>query len=106
MFTAGASPDSAASLQEERRLLVEERSRSRSKFGKKQSRSVQLSEIISSTIRAVEDNVSSKEIVSDGRDDKQESSSGVSCLPVLSAVTDKLQLDSIAQCYSSLIKGH
>ena len=103
VFTAGPSPDSASSLQEERRLLVEERSRQGSKFGKKQSRSVQLSEIISSSLRAAEGNISSKE--SDGKDDEEESSIGGSCLPSLSAVSDKLQLDSIAQCYSSLLKG-
>lgn len=90
---------SASSLQEERRLLVEERSRQGSK---KQIKSVKLTEIKSLIVPAteepavtgVDDNVVSKEDnITDG-----------TVTPSLSTVTDKTQLDSIAQCYSSLLK--
>ena len=95
VFTAGASAGPAASLQEERRLLVEERSRQGSKFGKKHSKNV---EIVPSTLLSAKDDISNPETVN-------KDSVNISDIPSLSAVTDKIQLDSIAQCYSSLLKG-
>ena len=109
VFTAGPSTGPVASLQEERRLLVEERSRQGSKFGKKHSKNVKLTEIISSTVPIAEDSINNNpETVSNGKDsvvNTEENSNDDSDIPSLSAVTDKIQLDSIAQCYSSLLKG-
>lgn len=96
VFSTGASTGPAASLQEERRLLGEERSRQGSKFGKKHSKNV---EIVPSTLPLVEGGISNPKAINE--DNIEENSD----IPSLSAVTDKIQLDSIAQCYSSLLKG-
>lgn len=84
---------SVASLQEERRLLVEERSRQGSKFGKKHAKSVKLTEI--STTEGDNSSKDTGEHVGVAKED----------VPLLSAVTSKELLDSIGQCYSSLLKG-
>ena len=108
VFAAGPSTGATAALQEERRLLVEERSRQGSKFGKKHSKNAKLTEIVTSDIPVTKDGISDTETVSSGkeRDDivgeHTQHSNGDSSL---SAVTDKIQLDSIAQSYSSLLKG-
>ena len=104
----GPSDGSAAALPEERRLLIEERSRQGSKFGKKHNRSVKLAEIRSPIVPAVEDNVIDTGTVASEKDSvvaKEEIITDGTNIPSLSAVTDKKQLDSIAQCYSSLLKG-
>ena len=93
VFVAGASTGPAPSLQEERRLLGEERSRQGSKFGKKHSKNV---ETVPPTLLLAE-GIGNPETVKD--------SVYIEDIPSLSAVTDKIQLDSIAQCYSSLLKG-
>ena len=93
VFAARASTGPAPSLQEERRLLGEERSRQGSKFGKKHSKNV---ETVPPTLLLAE-GIGNPETVKD--------SVNIEDIPSLSAVTDKIQLDSIAQCYSSLLKG-
>lgn len=105
---AGPSDGSAAALSEERRLLIEERSRQGSKSGKKHNRNVKLAEVKSPIILAAEDNVVDTDTVTSHKDvvvAKEENITDGTNIPSLSAVTDKIQLDSIAQCYSSLLKG-
>ena len=105
---AGPSDGSAAALLEERRLLVEERSRQGSKFGKKYSKSIKLAEIKSPIVPASEVNIDTGTVASekDSVVTKEGSITDGTDIPSLSGVTDKMELDSIAQCYSSLLKGN
>lgn len=102
LFNAGLSTGSSTSLQEERRLLVEERSRQLNKFGKKHNRRT---EIKSS---AQEGHVINTDTVAREKDivvTKEDHINDDVNVPSLSTVTDKVLLDSIAHCYSSLLKG-
>lgn len=106
VFTATPTTFSSSTLHEERQLLIEERSKQGNKFTKKQRKGFKQFE--NKLEPFTPDNhireASSININKNSRTHLHDSTVATKAIS-LSAVTDKAQLNSIARCYSIILKG-
>jgi len=106
VFTATPTILSSSTFHEERQLLIEERSKQGSKFNKKQRKGFKQLEnkLEPFTPDSHIPEASCTGISKDSRTPPHDSTVTTEAIS-LSAVTNKSQLDNIAHCYSTLLKG-